>query len=1039
MPAQDGLRFLFDIQDKISAKLAKIEKKSKSSAAKIDRAFTRASRSQEKNSARAVAAEQRRIAAVNKAHAQAIKLLKRESDAFKKSMTRLATAATVAFAVVSRESLSMASGYDKAMRSVRAKTGATGKVLDKLSKQAREMGRTTVHSATEAARGQAFLAQAGFDANEILSALPATLALATAGELGLADAADIASNVVSGFRLEIKDTGHVADVLAKSAASANTNVAEMGAAMAKAAPSAASAGWSLEQTAAAIGVLADNAIKGEEGGTLLKTMLAKLAPTTGATAKKLKILGIEVHTTTGRVKPLDEILQALAPHTDNTGLMFELLGTRGANAGLILGSLAKGELAKLTRALEDSEGAAQEMADIMSGGLWGAIKKIQSIAESAFITFGERLAPAVILTANVFGDLPGPIQEVVVVTVSLVAAMGGLMLIMPQSFGSLVQLPRKLALLVTSINLVRVRTIAMTVAQKAATAAQWLMNAAMKANPIGLVIAAIGLLVVAWLKWDDEIMSFLRGTWNLVKKGFNAFKGWVTEAFGVLKGWLDKIPTPILALMGPVGLVLATFKHWDDIPRIAKAAYEGIKTWLSDKLGAIFDGVKSKVDAVVGFFRDMKDIVVGNSIVPDMVNLVGSEFGRMRTMMTEETNAATAAVTASMEGMTGKTEGWMSRFKDTMTGSLKSMLKGITGGEGISGMLTGIGKGVVDGIGNLVSGGLASLANLALKGLVAVGKKLWGTIKGWFSRGKRKREKAAAEEKARIAEVTRVAEEAAAKQAAAAEKAAEEQKRYWDSIYSAAISAYDRSKAAGVAAYDEIFLAAVESGAGQEEAVAKATAAQEEASAKILAAEGEKFARLAAFEAALEAIRSGNAAGAADAAALAAAQTRTAWETAMDAVKVADQAAGDAMIDTANKVAAIQEKQAAAAAAAQEAAAKKAKDAWTWEPPDSSGDDDIPGGFQDPEGYDGFQHGGPVQAGKPILVGEAGPELFIPSQGGRIDPNVSSAGGGVNAKELAAAVASAMQGTRLEVDGRQFGRLTIRHQPVAVAELGGRR
>ena len=485
MADQDGLRFLFDIQDKITAKLAKIEAKAKASAAKIDKAFTRASKSQQTNTAKAIAAEQRRIAAVNKAHTAAIAGLKRESEAFKRSMTRMASAATVAFAAVAGKALDMAGGYDAAMRSVQAKTGATGAVLEKLSEQAREMGRTTVHSATEAARGQAFLAQAGFDANEILSALPATLALATAGELGLADAADIASNVVSGFRLEIDKTGHVADVLAKSAASSNTNVAEMGAAMAKAAPSAASAGWSLEQTAAAIGVLANNAIKGEEGGTLLKTMLAKLAPTTGATARKLKELGVEVHTTTGGIKPLDKILQALAPHTDNTGLMFELLGTRGANAGLILGSLAEGELAQMTTALEDSDGAAQNMADIMGGGLWGSIKKLQSIVESAFISFGERLAPAVKKAADVFAKLPGPIQEVVVIVGSLVGAMGLMMVAMPASFGALVTFPAKLIALAKSIKVV--------------TAVQWLMNAALTANPIGLVIVAVGALVAGYV------------------------------------------------------------------------------------------------------------------------------------------------------------------------------------------------------------------------------------------------------------------------------------------------------------------------------------------------------------------------------------------------------------------------------------------------------------------------------------------------------------------------------------------------------------
>ena len=194
----------------------------------------------------------------------------------------------------------------------------------------------------------------------------------------------------------------------------------------------------------------------------------------------------------------------------------------------------------------------------------------------------------------------------------------------------------------------------------------------------------------------------------------------------------------------------------------------------------------------------------------------------------------------------------------------------------------------------------------------------------------------------------------------------------------------------------------------------------------------------------MEAIRSGNAAGAADAAILAAAQTRDAWEIAMNAVVVADKAATESLIETEKKLADIKKRQAQEVADAQIAAAKRAAAAERearWVPPDqnTSPFDDLPGGFQDPEGFEGFQHGGPVRAGRPVLVGEAGPELFIPSQSGRIDPNVSSAGGGVNAKELAKAVSEALQNTRIEVDGRQFGRLSIRHQPIAVAELGGRR
>ena len=618
MPDQKGLSFLFEINDKVTANLAKIEAKAKSSAAKIDKAFTKASKSHEVNTARIVAIEQRRVAAAQsnsaklaaieqrraaaaqsnstkliaieqkrevaaqrtseratallkresdartrfatkaianqqrstaktvailkresaararstakaiaaderrvkaakraadmqikateriekakkKALEKSLARIKRESEAFKRSMIRLASAAAVAFAAVAAKAIQMAGGYDAAMRSVQAKTGATGDLMDRLSEQSREMGRTTVHSATEAARGQAFLAQAGFDANQILEALPATLALATAGELDLASAADIASNVLKGFRLETAETGRVTDVLAAIAAKTNTSVTQMGVALAKAAPAAASAGWSLEQTAAAIGRLSDAGIQGEEAGTVLKTMLARLAAPTGKLEKLMTATGISVKDTTGKMLPLNDIIAQLAPHADNTGLMFELLGTRGANAGLILGSLASDDLNNLTAELENSEGAAQTMADTMSGGLWGSIKSIQSIVESAYISLGERFGPAVGKIAKLFAKLPAPIQEVIVVVGSLAGAMGGLMLIMPQAFGAIVHLPGKLLLLSKSLTIANVKIVALTVVTKLVTAAQWLWNAALTANPIGLAVAAVALLAAGLL------------------------------------------------------------------------------------------------------------------------------------------------------------------------------------------------------------------------------------------------------------------------------------------------------------------------------------------------------------------------------------------------------------------------------------------------------------------------------------------------------------------------------------------------------------
>ena len=314
-------------------------------------------------------------------------------------------------------------------------------------------------------------------------------------------------------------------------------------------------------------------------------------------------------------------------------------------------------------------------------------------------------------------------------------------------------------------------------------------------------------------------------------------------------------------------------------------------------------------------------------------------------------------------------------------------------------------------------------------------------------------------------ERARWAEEAAAQAAATA---------LMDSAISAAISAYDRAKQAGIDAYDKIYLAAIESGATQEEAIVRATAAQLDASEKILAAEGKKFARLAAFEAALEAIRSGNAAGAAEAARKAAAETQAAWEVAMGAVAEADQAASDAMNETWNPETGdvvtnaqgtsdvMVEEMAAAERDIKIAFEKMAKAAETKavdietafnaiEISDVSfkisehrefsysGHQDFGDvGSGEEWEYEGRQHGGPVSAGRRYLVGEAGPELFVPSRSGRIDPNVSS-GGGVDAKALAKAVSAGLDGAQIKVDGRQLGRLVVRHQPLAVAELGGRR
>ena len=124
-----------------------------------------------------------------------------------------------------------AGDFDASMRRVAAVSGATGEEFKTLTETAKELGATTQFSASQAASGMEFLAKAGFDTNEVLQAIPGTLQLAAAASLDLGTAADIVTNVLTGFGLEVRELTRVNDVLVKTFTSSNTNLIELGESM----------------------------------------------------------------------------------------------------------------------------------------------------------------------------------------------------------------------------------------------------------------------------------------------------------------------------------------------------------------------------------------------------------------------------------------------------------------------------------------------------------------------------------------------------------------------------------------------------------------------------------------------------------------------------------------------------------------------------------------------------------------------------------------------------------------------------------------
>lgn len=279
-------------------------------------------------------------------------------------------------------------GFEKSMLGLQAKTRASAAEMANLEAQARQLGATTQYSAKQTADAQNFLAQAGFNVNEVLSATPGILSLATAGNLDLARAADIASNVLGGMGLDVAELSRVNDVLAATSASANTNVEQLGQALSFAAPFASSAGISIEQASAAIGVMSDSGIQASRAGTGLVGVIRQLSKVTPDAEKALAKYGLSAEDVNIETHGLETVMRRLGDANLSTADALAIFGTEAGTAGQTLAKSSE-RLGEFTTELENAEGEAGRMAKILGGGLAGSINTFNSALGETILQLGE--------------------------------------------------------------------------------------------------------------------------------------------------------------------------------------------------------------------------------------------------------------------------------------------------------------------------------------------------------------------------------------------------------------------------------------------------------------------------------------------------------------------------------------------------------------------------------------------------------------------------------------------------------------------------
>lgn len=433
------------------------------------------------------------------------------------------------------------STFEASMSQVAATMGITTQEINEgseaytmLSEAAKESGKTTIFSASESGEALNYLALAGYDAQKAVATLPKALDLAAAGGLDLAYATDLVTDSAAALNLQTDKLDTYIDQMARTSQKSNTSIAQLGEATLVCAGTVSLAKQSMETMNTELGILANNGIKGAEGGTHLRNIILSLSSPTDTAAKAIEQLGIEISDSQGNMRDLNDILTDLnaamsdMSSTEKTQLISRIFNRTDITA---VNYLLKGtgeEFDNLYREISNSSGAAKEMANTLNDNLKGKVTILKSALEglgiSTYEIFDSTMKKSVDSATAAVGRLQKSIDS---------GSMGVSLNRLSNSLGEFVDgalragedaLPvlidglswildhadivmagiagitaanLQMKVVGPAINAVTAAWTAYKTANEGATVTQWLLNTAMSANPAGILVTAVTALTAA--------------------------------------------------------------------------------------------------------------------------------------------------------------------------------------------------------------------------------------------------------------------------------------------------------------------------------------------------------------------------------------------------------------------------------------------------------------------------------------------------------------------------------------------------------------
>lgn len=600
---------------------------------------------------------------------------------------------TVPIVAAGGAATSVAASFDDAMSQVQGALGGASADMDGLRDLALQLGADTVFSATESAQAMVELAKGGLTEAQIKGgALAASMDLAAAGQLNLADAAATTVQMMGSFGLGAGDATRIANALAGAANASSADVSDLTQAMSQCSAQASLAGWSLEDTAAALALFADHGVKGSDAGTSLKTMLQRLAAPTDQAAEAIAAYGLNIRDSNGKMKDIsgiaDELTGKLGGLSDaeRDAALQTIFGSDASRAAAILMQSGSEGLAKYIAATNDAT-AAETMANAQKGELSWALENMGGAVESASIAFGTALAPAITAVAGVIGNvaeafasLPAGVQTSIAVVLALVAALGPLLMVIGSVVAALPAISEGFAVLggALAIPLAPAAAVVAAIAAIAAAIyAAWTTSETFRAAVMAGVDAISSKVQEICAFLAPYVQAFLDQIVSTVQVAMDTLGPIIGAVLTVIVSTVVPILTSIMDTVAQVlATILATVTNvMAAVSTVIQGAWQIISGIFQTVLGVILAVTTGDFTMLQqGVTSIMQGTMTAiNGVMQGILSIVSGAWNAVKAVFIGVCNAVSGAISGAFNGIKSVIDSTMNGAKSTVSGALSAI------------------------------------------------------------------------------------------------------------------------------------------------------------------------------------------------------------------------------------------------------------------------------------------------------------------------------------------------------------------------------